>query len=412
MLTGIQDGSRDCKHLLFEVGRGPLDLAVVGVARLSGTAEQITTLGTIIAGAARSAAGAAPVVRRLPSGVGDAPPLSLVDLATLPAQEPPMLLLALGAAPDELEHALLLRGARRDLVVLTDLPTPAAAAVLLAESDGSISVFHAAQADDEERLDERPPTVATLGRDRAVPVFVQVLGSVRITGIEGDLSRHPKLTELIAYLAVHPEGSLSRAWTGALWPERRVPQQTVANRLSEARRLLGFDADDLPRLRRDGERHQLRGVCTDWQRFRELAAADHGPSDWCDALALVRGRPFEDLQEGQWTVLEGFVSEIEDEIAATALRLGAHALQAEEPEQAVFAARQALRAAPFDERLHRLLMRAADQAGNRGAIEEVLQQLVLVLEIDGDPLVAVHPETAALYQALSGRARPVQRATR
>jgi hypothetical protein len=32
-----------------------------------------------------------------------------------------------------------------------------------------------------------------------------------------------------------------------------------------------------------------------------------------------------------------------------------------------------------------------------------LRHLALVLEIDGDPLRGVHPETAALYARLSGR---------
>ena len=38
----------------------------------------------------------------------------------------------------------------------------------------------------------------------------------------------------------------------------------------------------------------------------------------------------------------------------------------------------------------------------RGA-EATLRHLALVLEIDGDPLRGVHPETAALYARLSGR---------
>ena len=67
------------------------------------------------------------------------------------------------------------------------------------------------------------------------------------------------------------------------------------------------------------------------------------------------------------------------------------------------AAHQGLRAAPWDERLHRVLMRSADLAGNRAGVEATLRHLALVLEVEGDPLRHVHPETAALYARLVGR---------
>ncbi len=60
----------------------------------------------------------------------------------------------------------------------------------------------------------------------------------------------------------------------------------------------------------------------------------------------------------------------------------------------------ASRSAPWDERLYRLLMRAADVTGSRGAVEAALRSLAQALEWQGDPLRAVHPETAALYRQL------------
>ncbi|MCU1491155.1 MAG: large rane protein [Acidimicrobiaceae bacterium] len=235
------------------------------------------------------------------------------------------------------------------------------------------------------------------------PLEVAVLGPIEIAGVEGPLAHRPKLTELVVYLAMHPRGATSRAWTTALWPERRVPSQTVANRLSEARRALGFAPDERPRLRRSGDRHLLADTTTDWEQFVRLGAPSGSASSWREALALVRGRPFDDLQQGQWTALEGFTAEIEQAIVTCALRYGAHALESDEPMEASWAAQMALRAAPWDERLHRLLMRSADAAGNRAGVEAILRHLALVLEIDGDPLRGVHPKTAALYQQLAGR---------
>lgn len=232
-------------------------------------------------------------------------------------------------------------------------------------------------------------------------VSIKILGPVMLGGTDYPLERHPKLTELVVFLALHPDGSTSRSWTAALWPDRRVPQQTINNRLSEARRIVGFAQDGRPRLRRNGERHLLVEFGSDWKDFQRLARSD-AKQDWQGALSLVRGRPFDDLAQGQWVVFEGFLAEIEHEIASVALRLGDLALSENEPELCAWAAKQALRACPFDERLHRLLMRSADALGNRAGVESTLRQLALILEIDGDPLRGVHPETAQLYGELTG----------
>ncbi len=237
---------------------------------------------------------------------------------------------------------------------------------------------------------------------RPAGVEVAVLGRVEVRGVEGSLDRRPKLTELVVYLALHPRGATTTAWSTALWPRRMVPPQTVSNRLSEARRLLGFASDDRPRLRRIGDAHVLAEVSTDWARFQELARAEDTAS-WRSALALVRGRPFEDLPSGLWTALECTAVEIERAVTSCALRCGEHLLAGGDADSAVWAAHQGLRAAPWDERLHRLLMVTADATGNRAGVDATLRHLALVLEVDGDPLRHVHPETVALYEQLSGR---------
>lgn len=116
----------------------------------------------------------------------------------------------------------------------------------------------------------------------------------------------------------------------------------------------------------------------------------------------MRGRPFDELQQGQWTTFEGVAAEIEQAVVEAALRLGGHLLEGGDADGAAWASQKGLKASPWDERLHRLLMRAADAAGNRAGVEAILRHLALVLEIDGDPLRGVHPETAALYERLRG----------
>lgn len=239
--------------------------------------------------------------------------------------------------------------------------------------------------------------------DDRVPIDVAVLGRVEVRGVGGSFARRPKLTELVVFLALHPEGSTSLAWSTALWPHRRVPDQTISNRLSEARRLLGFAPDDRPRLRRDGDLYRLVDVSTDWSRFTALAGRSGDVASWREALGLVRGRPFEDLPPALWTAVECTAAEIEHVVTDCALRCGDALLERADYAGAVWAAHRGLSAAPWDERLHRLLMRVADATGNRAGVEATLRHLALVLEIDGDPLRYVHPDTALLYEHLVGR---------
>lgn len=252
---------------------------------------------------------------------------------------------------------------------------------------------------DANTIEDRVPDRV---RHRAVgPMEVAILGPTEFRGVDPILRGRPLLAELVVHLALHPEGASTRSWSSALWPDRLVPAQTISNRLSEARQLLGFAPDDRPRLRREGDRHLIVDLTTDWQRFQTLAAAPEDPDSWRDALALVRGRPLLDLAQGQWAVMEGIVSEIEHGVVECGLALGRAMLGTSDPDGAAWAAQMALRCAPWDERLHRLLMRAADAAGNRLGVESALRHLALVLEIDGDPLHAVHPQTAALYMRLA-----------
>lgn len=299
-------------------------------------------------------------------------------------------------------RGLLAYAARRPWCCVL-LPFPAsAAAVIISAVGGELACYFriAGPSTDADVLSDGLEG-GGIGLDP--PVEVAVLGQIEVRGASGSLDRRPKLTELIVYLAMHPEGASTATWQNALWPDRRVPAQTVANRLSEARRLLGMELDGTPRLRRSAERHRLAGVTTDWERFCVLADARRDHFSWRQALELVRGRPFDDLQQGEWTVFEGFCSEIETAIIDCALRYGEDRLLADDPDAVAWASQRALRANPYDERLHRLLMRAADAAGNRSGVEAVYRNLVLLADIDGDGTSGIHPDTTALYELLSGR---------
>ena len=191
------------------------------------------------------------------------------------------------------------------------------------------------------------------------------------------------------------------AFATALWPERRVPLQTLANHLSVTRRALGLASDGRPRLRKQGRRHLIVECETDWDRFKELASNGDEPDSWCRALALVRGRPFDGLDRGEWAQLEGHMAAVEASVVGVACRLGELALGRGEGGLAHGAALQGLLVSPWDERRYRLMMRAADGLDNRGGVDAALRSLARALELEGDPLLSIHPETSALYRSLT-----------
>ncbi len=391
--------------LVVDDGAGPFDLLGAGVVALGGPAPLVDeALGDLARGLARDRPDAlgrvvafgvdpgplpCPVVRA--GRPGEA--LGALDAGDLPGEQRILVLAGHRVACDALGELVALVRAERRAVLLSAQLHPDAAVLVALDDHRRASLFRRASHEGQV------PTVASAA-DPAVEVAV--LGPIAVRGALVPLERRPKLTELVVYLAMHPEGATTRTWSTALWPDRRVPAQTIANRLSEARTALGFASDGQARLRRAGERHRIAEIDTDWRRFLALSDEHAGPPRWHEALGLLRGRPFADLHEGRWTELEGFVGEIDQRVVACGLRFGEHELAAGRPDEAAWGVQRALRTSPWDERLYRLLMRAADAAGNWAGVEASMRHLALVLEVDGDPLDAVHPETAALYARLCG----------
>jgi hypothetical protein len=158
--------------------------------------------------------------------------------------------------------------------------------------------------------------------------------------------------------------------------------------------------DHLPRSH--GRLALAKSVTSDWARFRRLAASED-PARLTEALRLIRGRPFLGLRSTDWVLLEGFMADIEGTVVDVACRVAEHALQNGDPAGAETAARMGLRVSEYDERLYRVLLRAADAAGNPAGVESTMLELVRLVADDVEPYDAVHPETLELYRQLSRR---------
>lgn len=240
------------------------------------------------------------------------------------------------------------------------------------------------------------------GAESVRQVEVRVLGPVEVTGAERPFTRAWTL-DLVVYLALHPSGATTDQWSTALWPDRLMAPASLHSTASAARRALGADDEGTDHLPRAHGRLQLGpGVATDWARFDRWARSDD-PRQWRAALALIRGRPLDGLRVTDWALLEGLLPAIEATAVDLAERYGLWCLQQSEATEAQWAARRGLLVSPYDERLYRILLRAADLAGNPAGVEATMAELVRLVAEDVEPFDAVHPETLDLYRALSRR---------
>jgi len=215
--------------------------------------------------------------------------------------------------------------------------------------------------------------------------------------------------ELVVYLAMHPGGATNETWATALWPDRLMAPSSLHSTASVARRSLGSSRDGSDHLpKAHGRLAVAPTVGTDWVRFQRLADSED-PAQWRAALELVRGRPFDGIRSTDWSILDGTGPAIESAVVDLSGRLAGERLRAGDPRGAEWSARRGLLVSPYDERLYRMLMRAADAAGNPGGVESAMCDLVRVVADEIEPIESVHPSTLALYRSLSRRPDPAFR---
>ena len=206
-----------------------------------------------------------------------------------------------------------------------------------------------------------------------VDPVVNVLGPVEITGLRRRSDRRI-VDELLVYLVCHDRRHLSAGQILlGMWPtgstKEGVVEETLGNYLSELRAEVGVN--HLPEAGREG--YLLVGVASDWANFQHLVRqADATGGDRASelrgqALALVRGRPFEDVIElYEWVGGDHLDTQMTVAVATCALSLATDRLKAGDYRGAFDAAVAGLRGAgPDDFALWEAGARALAAAGER-----------------------------------------------
>jgi len=234
-----------------------------------------------------------------------------------------------------------------------------------------------------------PPDEAETVLDSDQPRRLLLLGPVELTGT-GKL-RRAQVLNVLTFLALHRRGVSRDQFIEAMWPKQTPSGQTVRNRLVDSRALVDGAITEGPPWRLD------ESITTDWQEFTVLAAGT--PDQQRQALQLIRGRPFDGLDDAHWLHLEGFRSEVEAAIVDVALTVAERDLDNGNYPGALAAARKGLLASRYEERVHRAGIRAALAQGLDGIADTLETEMRIALDLDIEPDDTVQPETLALARA-------------
>ncbi len=288
--------------------------------------------------------------------------------------------------------------------------------LLLAEASRSPALV------DPSDLGLAAPPVATGAPQHELPpageIEVRLLdGAPRCVGAafgpaERDAAR---VTELVSYLALHPEGVSRRALVGALFGRATLHGAPVRLDLliAATRRALGSEESGHGRLElTTGEHLRLAGsVTSDWMRFRGALARAHAldpagaVSLLTEALALLDGGGLARWPPYDWLLAEGLLEELRGEAVDASHQLAVLSLAGGDRGRAARAIEVGRSLEPASEMLARDLMVLAADSDDAEAARRVYTELEAALALLGGNEPSA--ETRALYLRLvSGAGRP------
>lgn len=247
---------------------------------------------------------------------------------------------------------------------------------------------------------------------RAVELFI--LGPLRLQagGAQITTGLRRKGYELLAYLALHPDGATTDTLLDVLWPQ--AAPEDVTNSFytltSNIRRVLrdATGAGEAEFLLHTTDRYRLDPalITVDlWQYRNALARAAHAPDDDHRIQALTQAVSIWTGNLDAWPAtewLEPWRETLRRDAIDTLARL-AELLHNNEPERALALLEQATTHDQYAEELYRRIMKLQAHLGRRDAVRRTYQLLEARLtDIDAEP----DQETADLLHKLLAPMRP------
>ncbi|MFT4264108.1 MAG: LysM peptidoglycan-binding domain-containing protein [Nocardioides sp.] len=282
-----------------------------------------------------------------------------------------------------------------------------------------------------EAVEEADPTldddVADWFDEAHLRPRLQLLGPARVHAhgnVVAIAKRRPYFVELVAYLALHPEGVFSRD----LAQDFGIKQSRARTDLSLIRDWLGANprTGDLILPKRDlntpqsptDNGYSLHGLLVDVDLFRRLRArgqarGSEGMADLETALNLVAGQPFSALRGNGWAWL--FDGDRIHEVAAHMIVDTAHivavaAQERDDLDRARWASEIAVGAAPYDEVSRLDLVKVATVQGHVELAERMLDHDVFNRSDDYLGPIDLPPRTSSIVRkegwGKGGRPRP------
>lgn len=244
---------------------------------------------------------------------------------------------------------------------------------------------------------------------------LQLLGPARVHA-HGDAvavaKRRPYFVELVAYLALHPDGVFSRN----LAEDFGIARSRARTDLSTVRDWLGTNPRTgeliLPKRDLNTPEHStdngysLHGLLVDFDLFRRLRARGQargaeGINDLKIALKLVSGKPFDNLRKDGWAWLfEGDrLHEIAEHMIVDTAHIVAVAAQAEDDlDIARWASAIACEAAPYDEICRLDLVKVAAAQGHIELAERMLNHNIFNRTDDYLPPIDLPKRTSGVVE--------------
>ncbi|MCL3820198.1 hypothetical protein [Aeromicrobium wangtongii] len=235
---------------------------------------------------------------------------------------------------------------------------------------------------------------------------VAVLGKVAVQGGGALADERVELaTELVTYLALHPEGVHPTVLSGAIWP-RGVTADVRDAGIQRAREWLGSDADGSHLLRQDAEgRLSLAdSVVCDWDcartllvRSRRAATAREEIDLLRRGLKMARGEAFSGVPQGRygWIAREDLPRTIARVLVDAASRLAELLSDQDDPAGSSAAAEAGLRVNPAHQGLWRALLRSRHAENGPAGVRRTLDAMGAALQS-----VPLEAETEALVNEL------------